>query len=194
MKNLVIYTHPNPRSFNHAILEAYKEATERQGHEIKVRDLYALGFDSVLKADDFIAFQKGAVPADIKEEQDLITWADTITFIYPIWWFQMPAILKGYIDRVFSRGFAYDFADDAIKGLLTGKEVILLNTTGGPEESYTNGGFRDALQKTHEIGTFALCGMTIRLHKFFYAVPFVTDDDRKKMLEDMRICLKEQKV
>ena len=186
MKHLIIYCHPNPKSFNHAVLEAYKGLLEGKGGEVRVRDLYGAGFDPVLKAEDFTAFSRGNVPEDIKAEQEEILWADVVTFIYPVWWFQMPAMLKGYLDRVFSRGFAYDVGEGGLVGLLKGKKVVILNTTGGSREDYENKGFKEALRMTHEIGCFGICGMEVVLHRFFYAVPFLARDERKAILEDLK--------
>ena len=184
MKHLIIYAHPNPTSYNHALLEILTGLLAKEKHEVRVRDLYTIGFDPVLKAQDFISFQKGTVPEDIKTEQEHIQWADAITFVYPVWWFQMPAILKGYIDRVFARGFAYTITEKGLEGLLQGRKVNVINTTGGLEAHYIQAGYNDALKKTIDMGTFEVCGMEVVLHKFFYAVPFVTDKDRKEMLEE----------
>ena len=109
MKHLIIYTHPNPASFNHAIKETLARVLKEKGHEVRVRDLYALGFDPVLKASDFETFLAGKVPVDIAVEQEHIRWAEQLTFLYPIWWGRMPSIAGGYIDRVLSKGFAYDY-------------------------------------------------------------------------------------
>lgn len=84
--------------------------------------LYELNFNPVLGASDFISFSKGNTPEDIKEEQEHISWADSITFIYPVWWAGLPAILKGYVDRVFSHGFAYAYGENGIEKLLSGKK------------------------------------------------------------------------
>lgn len=186
MRHLIIYTHPNPASYNNAILKIVTELLQKNGHKVMVRDLYAIGFDPVLKAKDFISFAKGVMPEDIGAEQSHIGWADIITFIFPIWWFGMPANLKGYIDRVFAKGFAYDFVDNEVKGLLTGKKVIVLNTTGGKEQDYNRYGFNDGVHTTIDNGTFGLCGMEVIYHKFFYAVPSVEPDVRKRMLEEFR--------
>jgi NAD(P)H dehydrogenase (quinone) len=185
MKKLIVYCHPNPKSFNNAVLTQIEENYKNEGDEVRVRDLYAMGFDPVLKGEDFMVFQKGDIPADIKEEQEHITWTDDITFIYPVWWFHMPAILKGYIDRVFSMGFAYKPVDGGIEGLLIGKTVNIINTTGGPEAAYTTGGFRGSIKQMIDVGIFSLCGMTVKDHKLFHAVPYVSDEDRKGMLENV---------
>ncbi|MFA5094784.1 MAG: NAD(P)H-dependent oxidoreductase [Candidatus Omnitrophota bacterium] len=185
MKYLIIYTHPNPKSFNHAIKEKIETKLKNEGNEVEIRDLYALGFDPVLKGADFVAFKAGKTPDDIKREQDHIKSSDTIIFIHPIWWFGQPATLKGYIDRVFSYGFAYISDKGILKGLLTDKKAVIINTTGGTEDDYRNNGYKDALAKTMDIGIFSLCGIKVILHKFFHAVPAVSNDEREKMLLEL---------
>ena len=183
MKNLIIYCHPNPKSFNHAILEKHQEKLRKQNNEVIVRDLYALNFEPILGSEDFSKFLSGEIPEDIKEEQKYIAWAEVITFIYPIWWFQMPAVLKGYIDRVFSKGFAYNLTKEGPVGLLSGKKVIIFNTTGGSLESYEKFGFKNALSTTHDVGVFGFCGMEVIRKELFYEVPMVTDEVRKEMID-----------
>lgn len=102
MNHLIIFAHPSSASFSSAILEKVKECSIKKECKTEVRDLYSIGFDPNLRAADFEGLCGGNTPEDIKREQNYIEWADLITFIYPIWWTGMPAILKGYIDRVFS--------------------------------------------------------------------------------------------
>lgn len=187
MDYLIIYAHPNPKSFNHAILEEVEKKLRQAGKTYQVRDIYALKFNPILAGPDFVALKNGQPLPDIKSEQDLIRQVKTLIFIHPIWWFNMPAILKGYIDRVFSHGFAYAADEkEGLKGLLTDKQVVILNTTGGPEENYKKFGFNEALKSTIEIGTFGLCGMKVALHKYFYAVPTVSQETRVKMLAEIK--------
>ena len=186
MSHLVIYAHPNPKSFNAAIKVQLVAHLQSKGKEVTVRDLYQSGFNPVLSGNDFTQFLQGQTPPDIAKEQDFIRKADRIILIFPIWWFNMPAILRGYIDRVFSRGFAYDYVDGAIKGLLPGKKVCIINTTGGPQEAYEQFGYHEAIKTLMDNGIFAFCGMTVVLHKYFYAVPTVTDQARKQMLAELK--------
>ncbi|HAM51558.1 MAG TPA: NAD(P)H dehydrogenase, partial [Nitrospiraceae bacterium] len=95
MKYLIVYAHPNPRSFNHAILETISGELKKKKKEFTVRDLYKIGFNPVLSTKDLEAVQNGAVPKDIKKEQSYISKADTLIVIFPIWWSAMPAMLKG---------------------------------------------------------------------------------------------------
>ncbi len=185
MKYLIIYAHPNPKSFNHAIKEKIETKLKSEGNEVETRDLYAFGFDPVLKGADLVAFKAGKTPEDIRKEQDYIRACETIIFIHPIWWFGQPAVLKGYIDRVFSYGFAYTSDKNGLKGLFTDKRAVIINTTGGTEEDYRDNGFKDALAKTMDIGIFSLCGIKVTLHKFFHAVPAVSSDEREKMLREL---------
>ncbi len=186
MKYLIIYAHPNPKSFNHAIKEIMEEKLGEAGHSFQTRDLYGIGFSPELSGNDFVAGKQGQVLADIKGEQDYIRNSDILIVIHPIWWFNMPAILKGYIDRVFSYGFAYGVNEKGPYGLLTDKKVILINTTGGTEEIYAKAGYKEALKKTIENGIFGFCGMQVIMHRYFYAVPYVADQARQKMLEELK--------
>jgi NAD(P)H dehydrogenase (quinone) len=184
MKHLVIYSHPNPKSFCHAILDTVSETLKKGNHDFIIRDLYGLGFDPVLKASDFIARQTGETPADIKTEQDYITWSDIMTVIYPIWWAGLPAMIKGYIDRVVSYGFAYSRDTDGnVVKMLTGKKAVIFNTQGAPEDRYEKSGMFDAIKKTSDVAIFEFCGMKVLEHRFFGAVPLVNDATRKSYLE-----------
>ena len=186
MKHLIIYSHPNPRSFCHAILETTSGALKAKRHEVVVRDLYALDFDPVLKSGDIEGIISGKVPAEIKAEQDKITWADVITFIYPIWWTGLPAMVKGYIDRVFSLNFAYSMGAGGPIGLLAGKKVVIFNTTGAAREIYDSTGMFDAMKKVSDTGIFNFCGMEVLEHKFFTSVPSTDDATRKGYLSEVK--------
>ncbi|PEK36914.1 NAD(P)H dehydrogenase [Bacillus pseudomycoides] len=185
MKHLIVYAHPNPQSFNHAILETVKDELEEKGHEVRVRDLYELNFNPVLAASDFVSFSQGNTPADIKEEQEHITWADNITFIYPVSWAGLPAILKGYVDRVFSHGFAYAYGENGIETLLSSKKGLLLSTMGNTKEAYTASGMFDAMKKTTDAGIFEFTGIETLDHTFYTSVPSVDDGARKQYLEEV---------
>lgn len=186
MKHLILYAHPNPRSFNAAILDKTVRSLESKGHQVIVRDLYQINFDPVLKGSDFEAFQSGKNPADIDKEHRYIAEADVIMLIYPIWWTGIPAILKGYIDRVFSYGFAYKHEQGAPVGLLTGKKGFIINTQGTPAEYYDSTGMTDSMKETSDIGIFDFCGIESVGHIFFGAVPSVDDATRKGMLETLK--------
>lgn len=185
MKHLIIYAHPNPVSFNHAIKETLVNILKEKGHEVRVRDLYEMRFDPVLKADDFQALLAGKVPADIKLEQDHIRWADQMTFLYPVWWGRMPSMTMGYIDRVFSKGFAYDYGASGPIGLLPGKKAYAFSTMGAPLAFAESSGGIKSMEQIIDNETFRFCGFEMVGHKYFGSVTTVTDGDRKKMLEEV---------
>lgn len=167
MKNLIIYAHPNESSLNHYFLQTIIESLQVQNNEIEVRDLYQLNFDPILSLNDMRGQRMGKVSEDVKREQDFISWADHITFIYPIWWTGMPAMLKGYIDRVMSYGFAYCYDQGVQKGLLKGKQTVIINTHGKSHNEYESMGMDKALSLTSDNGIFTYCGLAVNQHFFF---------------------------
>lgn len=167
MKNLIIYTHPNPASLNHFFKQTIVESLEKTGQEIVVRDLNEINFNPVLSLEDMHGQRIGQVGEDVKTEQDFISWADRIVFIYPIWWTGMPAIMKGYIDRVFSYGFAYRYDQGIQKGLLTGKQTIIINSHGKSNAEYEAMGMDKALKLTSDTGIFTYSGLEITQHLYF---------------------------
>ena len=192
MKYLIVYAHPNPKSFNRAVLKTISEELKKKKKKFKVRDLYKIGFDPVLSTKDLLAIQNGAIPKDIKKEQNYISKADTLIFIFPIWWSAMPAMLKGYIDRVFSLGFAYDISEDDVIGLLKGKNVFLVSTTGASEEDYEKMRAFKMMNMSIDMAIFQFSGMKVIGHKYFSSVPYVSQQDRKMMLKELRLLVKEK--
>jgi NAD(P)H dehydrogenase (quinone) len=167
MKHLIIYAHPNPESINGQFKQIISEHLEENGHEVEIRDLYQLGFDPVLSLEDVSGQMIGRLSEDVKKEQEYIDWAESITFIHPIWWTGLPAIMKGYVDRVFSYGFAYRYDQGVQKGLLTGKEAVIINTHGKSHEEYTSMGMDQALSLTSDKGIYSYCGLDVKKHFFF---------------------------
>ena len=167
MKNLIVYAHPNSGSLNHFFKQTVLESLQESGEEIAVRDLNDIHFNPVLSLADMNGQRMGTVADDVKTEQDFITWADRIIFIYPIWWTGMPAIMKGYIDRVFSYGFAYRYDQGVQKGLLTGKKTIIINSHGKSNAEYEAMGMDKALILTSDTGIFTYSGLEIQQHFYF---------------------------
>ena len=167
MKHLIIYAHPNEASLNNHFKQSVIERLQEGNHEIEVRDLYQLKFNPVLSLEDLQGQKTGNISPDIRTEQEFITWSDHITFIYPIWWTGMPAMMKGYIDRVMSYGFAYCYEQGAQKGLLTDKQTVIINTQGRSNAEYAAIGMDKALSLTSDNGIYAYCGLKIKQHFFF---------------------------
>ena len=180
MKFLLVYAHPNDKSFNHALFSHARQQLEAAGHSVRVHDLYAMGFDPVLATADFEAMEQGTQRADILSLQADIAWADRLFFTYPIWWYNRPAMLQGYIDRVFSHGFAYASGS---KGLLQHSKALIFQTTGQPREVYLGDGDITIHHAMNE-GTLGLCGIKDVLVHTFYNVPKATEAQRQQMLDE----------
>jgi NAD dehydrogenase len=125
---------------------------------------------------------EGIVPAEIKFEQKLITEADLITFIYPLWWMGFPAILKGYLDRVLSYGFAYQNENNISVGLLGNKKIQQFITMGNSIEKYQQLGFDKALKSCLVDGLFNFCGITDIQHDIFGNIHLLDETDRQTIL------------
>lgn len=167
MRHLIIYAHPNGESLNGKFKDALQGYLLQKGNEVIVRDLYELQFDPVLSLQDMEGQRKGQVEDDVRLEQEFISWAEHITFIHPIWWTGMPAVMKGYIDRVFSYGFAYRYDQGVQKGLLKGKQAVIINTHGKSHDEYREIGMDRALRLTSDKGIYNYCGFEISQHFFF---------------------------
>jgi NAD(P)H dehydrogenase (quinone) len=167
MKHLIIYAHPNANSLNSHLKNTLVEHLEHGNHKVAVRDLYQLNFNPILSLEDMAGQRSGTVANDVKQEQEFITWADCITFMHPIWWTGLPAIMKGYIERVFSYGFAYRYDKGVQKGLLTGKQAIIINTHGKSNAEYEAIGMDKALLLTSDKGIYTYSGLDVKQHFFF---------------------------
>ncbi|WP_265129625.1 NAD(P)H-dependent oxidoreductase [Chryseobacterium oranimense] len=186
MRHLIIYAHPNENSLNSNLLQTVVESLEKGNHEIEIRDLNKIGFDPVLSLADMQGQRAGKVSDDVKTEQDFISRAEFITFIYPIWWTGMPAIMKGYIDRVFSYNFAYRYDQGVQKGLLKGKQAVIINTHGKSHEEYERMGMDKALTLTSDNGIFLYSGFEIIQHFFFDRADKASQEDLNIWKEQIR--------
>jgi NAD(P)H dehydrogenase (quinone) len=180
-KALIIYAHPNPKSLNHAILETVQQSLAQKRAETRLHDLYAMNFNPVLAGAELA--NRGAVAPDVAAIQSDITWADTLVFIYPVWWMDRPAILKGWFDRCFTHGFAFTM-QGGYRGLLGGRKAIILQTAGGGADAYGAQG-ESLLHNTIGMGTLGFAGITDITAKTFYNVVSETDENRKKMLAEV---------
>lgn len=124
MKHALVIADPSPGGFSATIRRTYLEALEEMGEEAVVRDLYAIGFDPVLKPAELGGAAGYAPGADVVAERALLAQARVFAFVYPLWFDGPPAILKGYVDRVFGMDFGYGPAPDGAVPLLSGRRLI----------------------------------------------------------------------
>ncbi|CAJ1003182.1 MULTISPECIES: NAD(P)H-dependent oxidoreductase [Brevibacillus] len=183
MKACIVFAHEGTKSFAHQILQRVVTACEAAGIRPVVRDLYQIGFDPVFDAEDMHLASQGRARADVEEEQQLITDADLLVMIYPVWWWSPPAILKGYLDRVFTDGFAFRYGDDGPVGMLNGKQALVFTTTRESEQEMRADGFDEVVRKQIVDGTLKLIGYDVT-YRNFAAVPYVSEAERAAMLEE----------
>ncbi|RZN56311.1 NAD(P)H-dependent oxidoreductase [Avibacterium paragallinarum] len=185
MKHLIIFAHPNGQgSFNRSVLEAVVRSSQELNVETQVRDLYQLDFDPVISWAELQGANQGITPAEIRYEHHLIREADLITLVYPLWWMGFPAILKGYLDRVLSHGFAYKTEDGQSVGLLQGKKMQQFITLGSNVEKYQQLGIDKSLRDCLVDGLFDFCGISDIQHCFFGDIHIIDDNARQQMLDD----------
>lgn len=114
MRALILFAHPLPDSFGAALRDTAAEALQAGGHDVRIHDLYAEGFDPVLSAEAHRAhLDPPERKPEIAAEVVLLRWAEWLVFVYPTWWGGQPAILKGWLDRVLVAGVAYDLPPGA---------------------------------------------------------------------------------
>lgn len=184
MKHLIVYVNPEEESFSHTIKEHVVNFSKDRGHEVIVRDLYKIAFNPILSKKDLKLEKEKKVQEDVRVEQDYIDWADTITFIHPIWW-QVPAMMKGYFDRVFSYGYAYEMRDGTPTGLLPKKKVLRYNPMGTPRYIYEKNGLRKAYEKTIDSAILQSSGLNVVDSILFGSHPREDEELREKYLNEL---------
>ncbi|MDO4430241.1 MAG: NAD(P)H-dependent oxidoreductase [Lonepinella koalarum] len=182
MKHLIILAHPNKNSFNSAILQQVVDATEKQGAEVVIRNLYSLNFSPILSWEELQGSFQGIIPIEVRQEQQFIRQADLITVIYPLWWMGFPAILKGYWDRVLTFGFAYQHGEKGSIGLLEGKKLQQFVTVGNNIEAYQAKGFTRSLDDCLINGLFNFCGITDIDYELFGDIHLLNEQQRQDIL------------
>jgi NAD(P)H dehydrogenase (quinone) len=171
MNHLVVVAHPREASFTKEVARIYVEEVEGRGHTVVVRDLYRLNFNPVSSVNDLVGFKTGTLPDDVKAEHEHIRAADTLAFIAPVWWISTPAILKGYIDRVFTFGFAYGYGPDGlVRGYLAGKRGLVFSSSGSTEQEFTHTGKLHAIRTQWGVGTIEFCAIDLLEHVHFAPV------------------------
>jgi NAD(P)H dehydrogenase (quinone) len=235
MKVLTVYAHPDPASFNHAVLEAFTRGLKEAGHESEVVDLYAIGFDPASRirdqpswlpdanAPDVVekvvrerVFPPGAgalqrlltwalfrgmgplevverlrrrVPRDVRVQQEKVARADALAFIAPVWFVGFPAMLKGWIERVFTLGFAFSLTSAGWRGDIAGRrpllrheKALIISTTCFDEAAY-RGGLGEAMRLLVDEFSLRFPGVQQVEHVYFYAVTMADEATRRRYLQ-----------
>ena len=186
MKVLIVFTHPGTNSFNHALLDSITTGLNQAGHNTRIKDLYKENFNPILTNDDLIKLHSNEIPARIAKEQEQLLWADALVFIYPLWWFDRPAMLKGWFDVVLTNGLAFEYSSEGVKGLLKHKKALVLITAGGSKQYFID---NDALQLIHRPvtdGTLSFCGIKDVSHQVYFDIANLNDSERNTILDNTK--------
>jgi NAD(P)H dehydrogenase (quinone) len=190
MRHLVIVAHPAEESLTMRVARTYAAELERLQHTQCTFDLYRMGFNPVLKEEELLSEVPGHLAcADIISAQNRVSGSDVLTIIYPLWWLSMPAILKGYVDRVFARGFAYESDKGVVRGLLAGKKAILITLSGAPLPLLQKSGNWNAVQMLQDTHILRAVGYELLEHLHFDSVmPRMPNEIGAAHLQSARLC------
>jgi NAD(P)H dehydrogenase (quinone) len=190
LKHAIILAHPNARSFAGAVADTYTRACHVLGHQVIGRDLYHIGFDPCLKTSE-MPFADGFSPEpDVLAERALLRDCDVFAFVYPLWLNSPPAILKGYLERVFGFGFAYGAGGHSFTPLLSGRKMISFSSSGAPSDWLQKTGGLDAIRTLFDAYFAALTGLEFIEHIHVGGVrPGASESFVGARLKDVETCV-----
>lgn len=197
MKVLIVHAHPEPKSYCTSLKDTAIWHFSANSYHIQTSDLYKMNFNPVggkhdfttLQSDDYFKYQAEQLYAlennhfskEITTEIEKLRWADLVIFNFPLWWFSMPAIMKGWIDRVFVMGLAYGSGRMYTTGMFKDKMALMCITTGAPESFFSTGGRHgDINHLLYHInhGVFHFTGMKVLPPFVAFGVAQLTDNQR----------------
>lgn len=203
MNILIVHAHPEPLSFTTAMKDHAVKVLEKLGHQVEVSDLYAMNFNPIASREDFSelshpeymnyaleqrhAYKNKQIAADIQIEIEKVQKADLVILSFPMYWTSVPAILKGWIDRVFVSGIFYGGKRFYNHGGMVGKKALLSFTLGGREHMFgdhaIHGSIEDLLLPIQR-GTLAYAGFDVLPPFTAYHVPYISNEARQQILLD----------
>lgn len=205
MKILIVHAHPEPKSFCSAMKDTAVETFQSLGHEVQVSDLHQMNWNPVASSNDFEvrsqpdylvyaleqreSYKSGTTCPDIQTEIDKLKWCDVLIFNFPMYWFSVPAILKGWIDRVFVSGFCYGGKRFYDQGGLKGKKGLLAFTLGGREHMFGEDKIHGEMQTMLRPllrGSMAYVGLSVLPPFIGWHVPYITEEERQTLLKQYR--------
>jgi NAD(P)H dehydrogenase (quinone) len=201
MKVLIVLAHPEPQSMNGAMFNTAIATLEAAGHEVKTSHLYAMQFNPVADRRNFTSvndplFYKqqqeelhatatNGFAADIEQELQKVEWCHLMIWQFPLWWFSVPGILKGWVDRVFVMGRVYGQGKIYEQGGFAGKKALLSLTTGGSEDNYSKEGLQgdihNILKPIHR-GMLQFTGFTVLQPQIVYGPARISAGEREQEL------------
>jgi NAD(P)H dehydrogenase (quinone) len=202
MKVFLLLAHPELRSFNGAMFDTARKALADAGHEVVASDLYRMGFNPVSNRRNFTtvkdpayfkpqveelhATEVGGFAPDVEAEIRKVECCDLMVWQFPLWWFGAPAILKGWVDRVFAMGRVYGGERFYEQGTFKGKRALVSVTTGGPGPAYEKGGWNGdlhAILRPIQRGVFRFTGFDVLAPQVVYAPVRLAEAERKAALD-----------
>lgn len=177
MHALVVVAHPDPASLSHAVTQALAEGVSGAGHSVEIADLAREGFDPRFTLDDLAVHRREIPPsADVAAEQARIDRADALVLVYPVYWWSMPGLMKGWIERVFANGWAYEEGADLKTVKKLGHLPIHLVGIGGATmRTYERHGYLSAMKTQIDHGIFGYCGAPVVTSELLLPVPEMSE-------------------
>lgn len=190
MRVLTVLAHPVPESFVAAVHARLVESLQAAGHEVRALDLNAMGFDPVLRVEERRAYttRGGNVPSDVAEQLGHLRWAEGVVFVYPTWWSSLPAILKGWLDRVFVPHETFELGSGLkpIVGRLTNIRLVGGISTYGSPRWWTRLVARDPGRRVIMVGLKPLCAERCRSFWLgLYRMDTVGEAERRAFLDEV---------
>jgi len=201
MNVFIVLAHPEHKSFNGAMFRTAVDTLSADGHEVRTSDLYAMPFNPVSGRHNFItvkdpdyfkqqieemhATEAYGFADDIEAEIQKMEWCDLMIWQFPLWWFGLPGILKGWVDRVFAMGRTYGGQRIYANGAFKGKRAMLALTTGGPMAAYVKGGFNgdiNAILRPVHRGMLQFTGFEVLAPQIAYGPVRLEQDQRAELL------------
>lgn len=209
MHVLIVHAHPEPQSFTTSMMKTAVADLTAAGHTVEVSDLYEMNWNPVASREDFgsrknpdyltyaleqrFSYEAGTIAADIAAEVEKVKRADLIMLSFPLYWFSVPAILKGWIDRVMLSGVCYGGMRFYDNGGLKGKKAVLSFTLGGRDHMFGPGaihGELDMMLRPLLRGTLAYTGLEVLPFFAGYHIPYLKPEARENIMQDYKAWLK----
>lgn len=208
MNVLIVHAHPEPRSFNAAMTQVASATLREAGHDVVVSDLYAMQFHAASDRSSFVtvsdpdyfkpqreenyAVEHAGFSSDLEAEMQKLAACDLLIFQFPLWWFGLPAILKGWVDRVFAQGRFYGGGRVYETGVMRGRRAVISFTTGGDSSRYVSDGPHGdviTLLRPIQRGMLYFIGFDVLQPQIGWGASRGTDAERAAMLEAWRVRL-----
>lgn len=187
MLTLVIYAHPYSKSFNHAIVESVTDSLKKSDSEYRLIDLYSDGFNPAYSTNELALFSKGQTTDELVDRyQQLLTQSERVIFVFPVWWNDVPAIIKGFIDKVMKKKFAYNVGKTGVVGNLTHIKKVTVITTSTSPTWYLKVFSGNAVSKIFMNRTLKQLGMQNRRWINFGGIDNSSVKDRRDFLQKIQ--------